>query len=96
MQLRVCDTKILYDTEFEAEIAARKTEHRYGTQMHHYSCFGAGGNYRPHWHVAHSRRSSRRGAGKGYIKCPVCYLLMKNTPVKIRNHRCTEKAPEGA
>lgn len=94
-QLRVCDTKVLYDTEYEAEIAARKAEHNYNSPMHHYSCYGSGGVSIPHYHIAHDYKEHRRGAGKGYIKCPSCYLLMKDKPDVIRRHRCmalTEKA----
>jgi hypothetical protein len=92
-QLSVCDTKVLYDTEFEAEISARKVEWKYGSKMHHYACYGDGTVRTPHYHIAHKHREERRGAGKNYTRCPGCYLIMRNRYDVIRKHRCPDKKP---
>jgi hypothetical protein len=87
--LSVCDTKVLYDTEFEAEIAARKYEHRYDTDMRHYRCG-------THWHIAHVKKYERRGTGHRYRKCYKCGLIMKNEVFLENKHVCSkEKRPLG-
>lgn len=93
-QLQVCDTKTLYDTEFAAEIAARKSEVRYDSPMHHYSCFGRGGVSSPHWHIAHLHKYHRRGAGKGYIKCPDCKLILRDKYNALQRHHCVRSVTD--
>lgn len=79
MQLRVCDTKTLYDTEFEAEVAAAKVGHRRDEEFEHYQCGR-------HWHICHTDPTKRRGAGKKHWRCPSCKnIYRKKTAEK---HKC--------
>lgn len=82
MQLNVCDTKVLYDTEFEAEIAASKATGRFDEEFLHYRCG-------THWHISHSDPVMRRGAGKKHWRCPRCKWIVRraNAP----KHKCVIK-----
>lgn len=75
----VCDTKQLYDTEFEAELAAN----RHKDEMTHYLCPGT-----RHYHIAHVDRSKRQGHGFGWGKCPDCQRLFKNKTLKKHKLHC--------
>jgi hypothetical protein len=65
-----CDTKVLYDTEFEAEVAAAK--HR--TAMEVYKCG-------THYHLTHADPTKRIGHGNPdrYRRCPHCKLIYQRT-----------------
>lgn len=77
--IKVCETKKYYDTEFEASVAAAKTEGITGEEYEPYLC----GN---HWHITHTDRSQRRGTGHKYWKCYRCQTIM---PKRNRvNHKC--------
>lgn len=68
-----CDVKVLYDTEFEAEIAASKVSFKLGSEMEAYQCPGT-----KHWHIANkdiSRRSKHRKDHRMY--CDICHTYMK-------------------
>lgn len=77
MNLKTCDTKVLYDVEFEAEIAAVKKTHQYGEEFKPYRCG-------KHWHITHRFKAQRKGVGSSYYKCPECQLIMKKS--KRRRH----------
>jgi hypothetical protein len=66
-----CDVKILYDTEFEAEIAASKATHGLGAEMIYYRC-GA------HWHIANKAKANRSRRRKHHQSwCEDCQVYMK-------------------
>lgn len=77
--LTVCDTKIFYDTEFEAKIAAAKNRY---DEMVEYPCG-------THWHITHANPDKRRGAGKKHFRCPHCKGIFKRTREPF--HSCPEK-----
>lgn len=79
MGLSVCDTKTLYDTEFEAEIAAVKESHRRGIDFTYYQCG-------THWHLTHRDYTQRRGVGKRYWRCPKCKEIVKKS--NAWKHKC--------
>lgn len=78
-RLTVCDTKILYDTEFEATVMAAK-QHR--ANMVPYQCGR-------HWHLTHADLEKRRGFGGKHSRCPFCKQIYKRT--KIMRHECAAK-----
>lgn len=88
MKLTVCDTKTLYDTEFEAIIAAAKKSYRFDQEMVPYACYGHGGVSKPHWHLTHIHPHERSGSGKGYKKCINCGELFK----RGATHQCDLRA----
>lgn len=83
MSMSVCDSKVFYDTEFEATRAAVKTEFAIGEAMEPYLCPGS-----RHWHITHSDKSQRRGAGHRYAKCPDCGQIMKKYKMEQHIERC--------
>lgn len=88
MRLTACDTKTLYDTEFEATIAAAHKFSQYGEEMVVYACNPS--NLRlPHYHLTHKLREQSRGAGKRYSKCPDCGLIMRRKKFEQGKHTCT-------
>lgn len=77
--MNVCDTKRLFDTEFEASIAVAHVEAQFGGEYTQYQCG-------THWHIAHANSADRRGAGKHYWRCPVCKHI---TPRQAASkHKC--------
>jgi hypothetical protein len=44
--MTVCESKVFYDTEFEATIAAAHKTYEWGEEMEAYQC-------KNHWHIAH-------------------------------------------
>lgn len=71
--MNVCDTKVLYDTEFEATVAAAK--HR--TDMIPYQCGR-------HWHLTHADPRKRLGHGgaKKFRRCPSCKQIYNRRDTK--------------
>lgn len=71
--MNVCDTKVLYDTEFEATIAAAK--HR--TEMVIYKCGR-------HYHLTHANPKKRIGLGgtRKFRRCPFCKQIYGRKSVK--------------
>ena len=95
MKLAVCDTKTLYDTEFEATIAAAKKSFQFGQEMAAYPCNPSHLRH-PHYHLTHVRKNERRGAGSRYIKCESCGLFVRRWKYEHDKHICPkEKTPEG-
>ena len=82
MKYTVCQTKVHFDTEFEAERAASITSSNYGSEMMSYQCG-------PHWHITHVNPDERQGAGYRFKKCEDCGEIYKKT--KRFKHRCEEK-----
>lgn len=78
-QLTTCQTKKFYDTRFEAEIAASKTEAFLDEEFMVYPCG-------THWHISHKDPEKRLGAGNKYWKCSKCRLVMKKQ--RIGKHKC--------
>jgi hypothetical protein len=71
-----CDVKILYDTEFEAEIAASKSSYALGAEMIHYRCG-------THWHVANKEKKNRSKYRKHHQTwCEACNTYMKASRYK--------------
>jgi hypothetical protein len=50
--MNICNTKVLYDTEFEASRAAAIAEYRWGELMTYYPCG-------KHFHIAHKIKEER-------------------------------------
>lgn len=50
--MRICDSKVLYDTEFEAIVRAAKRTKQWGEEMMPYPCG-------THWHIAHKDKTLR-------------------------------------
>lgn len=69
-EFSVCDTKVYFDTEFEAEISAAKVEAKHGGEFIPYRCGS-------HWHLTHKNLLERRGAGHKYWRCPKCKKIVK-------------------
>lgn len=78
MSVSVCQTKMHFDTEFEAQRAAAIAEDKYGEEMMPYQC-----NW--HWHLTHANPDKRRGFGHRYRKCDDCGELYK---IGKKKHRC--------
>lgn len=78
-EITVCDTKVLYDIRFEAEIASAKASMKYGEEFKPYRCG-------THYHITHVDKSKRRGVGKKHWKCPLCGMIMKER--KMDSHEC--------
>lgn len=90
--VRNCDSKKLFDTEFEAEVAASKSGHSWDAVMVAYRC----GN---HWHIGNedvSLRSKNRTFEPMY--CKTCRVYMKKgrwtKHIATQGHRAKkEKEP---
>lgn len=88
-----CDAKKLYDTEFEAEIAASKMGYKWGAEMEHYRCGR-------HWHIANkdpSLRSRKRTFSRTYCEACDCYMKKgrwKAHQTMRRHIRLSEKRKE--
>lgn len=82
----VCDTKVFYDTEFEATVAAARKTVEHGVEMEPYPCYGHGGVSTPHFHLTHKYINHRRGAGKGFERCPDCSEVYSHR----QDHKCTQ------
>lgn len=77
--LNPCQTKKFYDTEFEAEVYASKTEAYSGHEMIPYQCG-------THWHITHADRKLRRGVGHKFWRCPKCKQVEKRESAP--KHEC--------
>ena len=55
-----CNTKVLYDTEFSADVAASKSSYLFNKEMISYRCGR-------HWHIATKDKNQR-----GYNLCGKC------------------------
>jgi len=82
--MRVCDTKKFYDTEFQAQRAASKTEWSLNAEMIHYPCG-------THWHISHKNKSERRGYGHNYWRCPHCKQIIKKSKIDKHRFSCNMK-----
>ena len=78
--MNVCDTKKLYDTEFEAQIACARLK---DWNMEPYRCPNTG-----HYHITHKDRENRKGAGFGFARCEDCREIYKKGLV----HTCSKEA----
>ena len=81
--MNVCDTKVMYDSEIEADIAAAHSN----SEMESYEC---GDKYK-HWHLTHKKKEERLGHGRGakYGKCRYCKRIMKR--VNLPRHNCSAR-----
>jgi len=90
--IRVCKSKKLYDTEFEAELAVAKTEHWLKEEYRVYRCPGTS-----HYHISHKDKSKSIGHGtQGMTVCPTCKVKvrMKNLEKHLEKHRSKESRDE--
>lgn len=78
-----CRTKKHYDTEFEATVAAAKSEIQFRAEMIPYSCGS-------HWHISH-RDPSERGRYKKRYLCPHCKQIINRQKNPTHKLRCTMK-----
>lgn len=83
-EITVCDTKVMYDTHFEAELALARSEYMSGSEMEIYECGR-------HFHLTTKDRSKRRGVGHKYFKCE-CGKIVKVGHVE--RHLATHKKEE--
>lgn len=75
----VCDSKVLYDTEWEAIHAAqRKT-----WDAVPYKCPGTN-----HWHIAHKDKNQRFGYGFKMMECPNCKKIIKRKGASKHIKKC--------
>lgn len=81
----VCSSKILYDTEFEAEITAARLE-----GMVPYRCPGTA-----HYHLTHKEKNKRRGFGHRKGMCPKCGLIRNRHGLNKHIHKCKGERQEG-
>lgn len=79
-----CDHKKLYDTEFEAELAAVKFESFFGEEMRAYRCPGT-----RHFHITHVDKARQGLARLGQKKCPKCDNWVKNKKYSKHVSKCT-------
>lgn len=61
----VCDSKKLYDTEFEAQRAAAISEHQFGEEFTYYKC-------NQHYHLTHADRNRRGSKRTKQLLCQNC------------------------
>lgn len=80
-KVTTCQTKVAYDTQFEAELAIAKVEEIWGDEMRAYQCWPWG-----HWHLTHKDRQKRLGYGNAFTICPGCAVMMKKT--RMPKHKC--------
>lgn len=66
--IQACDSKVLYDTEFEAELAAGKAPF----EAEAYRCPGTN-----HYHITHKNKEQRLGYGAKMKPCPTCKQMVK-------------------
>ena len=78
-EITVCQTKVHYDTEFEAILGANKAEFKYGEEFVPYQCG-------KHWHITHKDPTKSIGTGKYYVRCPNCRRILKRS--KMKKHKC--------
>lgn len=77
--IKVCDSKVMYDTEWEATRAAIVYDHDDG-EMRPYRCPGTN-----HFHITHVQKNKRVGHGRNKVKCLTCNdLISKNNIVRHR------------
>lgn len=74
-----CDSKVLYDVEFEAELAAVKFESHSGEKMRAYRCPGTN-----HFHITHVDKEKQGKKRLGKTKCVRCGVFVRNN--KYRKH----------
>lgn len=79
---KVCDSKVLYDTKFEAELAAA----RKSWDAVVYMCPGT-----KHFHIAHRDRTERMGYGYKLMKCPKCKEWIKRKGASKHIKKCHGK-----
>lgn len=77
--MNVCDTKKLFDSEFEASTVAAKMSASYGTEFETYRCGR-------HFHITHKNPKLRRGVGHGHWRCPKCKQIARRN--KAFKHKC--------
>ena len=73
---QVCNSKTMYDTEWEAELASAKIT----DELVPYRCPGT-----KHYHLTHMDREQRRGAGRGWKKC-ACGEIIKTAKRGFDKH----------
>jgi len=82
--MTICETKIFYDTEFEALHAAARKSRDWGESMIAYPCKG-------HWHIAHED-PEKWGKKPRRVKrdwCDVCEQPIK--PLRYWKHILKER-----
>lgn len=75
----VCQTKVHFDTEFEAERAVAIAEYRFGDELISYACGR-------HWHITHKDLDRRQGFGHRFKKCENCGEVVKRS--EMHKHKC--------
>jgi len=75
----VCDSKVMYDTEFEAELACAKKS----WAAVPYKCPGTN-----HFHITHKNKAERLGFGGRVMKCPKCEKLVKRRGASKHIGKC--------
>lgn len=83
--IKGCKTKKYYDTEFEAIVAAAKTEGDVGAPMKHYKCPEG-----RHYHVTNVDRSKRNRHLKHY-RCPHCKNIINEQKNPNHYRKCKMK-----
>lgn len=81
MSYTTCQTKVHFDTNFEAERAASITSHRYGDEMMAYRC-------QQHYHITHVDPDKRLGYGHRFKKCDDCGEVYRLDQAK--RHYCED------
>jgi len=77
--MNVCDSKVMYDTEFEATLAAARKD----WDAVPYQCKGT-----KHWHIAHKNKSERMGYGYKMMKCPKCGDIVRRKGASKHVGKC--------
>ena len=78
-----CDQKVLYDTEFEAQLAVYKTEAHMGEAFRFYRCPDT-----KHFHISHVDTDKRNQARRGRTKCEKCHNFIRNERFNKHERNC--------
>ena len=79
----VCDTKVLFDTLWEAERMASRVKF----EAEVYRCPGT-----KHYHITHKKIEERIGFGSKVTLCPVCGELKNKRRIAKHITRCKSKS----
>jgi len=78
--MKACTNKLRWESEWEAQIAAAKSEYKWRKPMKIYPC----GN---HWHVASLLKEDRNHGGK-YDWCKACQTTIRKSNMRKHRNRC--------